>query len=400
MKTAIVFGVTGQDGSYLTDLLISKNYRVVGVARRSSVDTTERIGEHQKNENFILVEGDITDGFCVSDIINKYEPDEVYNLAAQSHVGTSFKQPTLTWDVTAGGCLNILEAIRVSPRVKDIRFYQASSSEMFGKNFTVVAETEESVGDSLIVGITEGSTTTYKKYQDENTAFMPQSPYAIAKLAAHHLVRNYRDSYGIHASSGILFNHESERRGENFVTRKITKWIGRFLAWEKQNSPLPPSLCGFGTSEEDIYMPRERMYLDMIKTPIFPKLRLGNLKARRDWGHAKDYVRGMWLMLQEEEPDDYVIATGETHSVEEFLEHAFRHAGLGNWNQYVYIDPEFFRPAEVDYLLGNPAKAREELGWEPEIKFRRLAELMTEADVNEELRRSGLQEVSEGCPEA
>jgi len=368
MKTAIVFGVTGQDGSYLTDLLISKNYRVVGVARRSSVDTTERIGEHQKNENFILVEGDITDGFCVSDIINKYEPDEVYNLAAQSHVGTSFKQPTLTWDVTAGGCLNILEAIRVSPRVKDIRFYQASSSEMFGKNFTVVAETEESVGDSLIVGITEGSTTTYKKYQDENTAFMPQSPYAIAKLAAHHLVRNYRDSYGIHASSGILFNHESERRGENFVTRKITKWIGRFVASGKDES--------------------------------YPKLRLGNLKARRDWGHAKDYVRGMWLMLQEEEPDDYVIATGETHSVEEFLECSFGYAGIDNWSEYVYIDPEFFRPAEVDYLLGNPAKAREELGWEPEIKFRRLAELMTEADIDEELRRSSLQEVSDGCLEA
>ena len=347
MKTAIVFGVTGQDGSYLTDLLISKNYKVVGVARRSSVDTTERIGEHQKNENFVLVEGDITDGFCVSDIINKYEPDEVYNLAAQSHVGTSFKQPTLTWDVTAGGCLNILEAIRVSPRCNEIRFYQASSSEMFGKNFTV---------------------TSSGKYQDENTAFMPQSPYAIAKLAAHHLVRNYRDSYGIHASSGILFNHESERRGENFVTRKITKWIGKFVASGKDEN--------------------------------FPKLRLGNLQARRDWGHAKDYVRGMWLMLQQEEPDDYVIATGETHSVEEFLECSFEYAGIDNWNEYVYIDPEFFRPAEVDYLLGNPTKAREELGWEPQIKFRRLAELMTEADIDEELRRSSLQEVSDGCLEA
>ena len=346
MKTAVVFGVTGQDGSYLTDLLLSKDYRVIGVARRSSVDTTERLDQNIKNVNFTLIEGDITDGFCVSDIINKYEPDEVYNLAAQSHVGTSFKQPTLTWDVTGGGCLNILEAIRVSPRVDNIRFYQASSSEMFGKNFTLTDD---------------------GKYQDEDTAFMPQSPYAIAKLAAHHLVRNYRDSYGIHASSGILFNHESERRGENFVTRKITKWIGKFVASGKDEN--------------------------------FPKLRLGNLQARRDWGHAKDYVRGMWLMLQQEEPDDYVIATGETHSVEEFLEYAFEHAGLGNWNQYVYIDPEFFRPAEVDYLLGNQAKARRKLGWEPEIKFRRLAELMTEADIDEELRRSGLQEVSEGCLE-
>lgn len=346
MKTAVVFGVTGQDGSYLTDLLLSKDYRVVGVARRSSVDTTERLDQNIKNANFTLIEGDITDGFCVSDIINKYEPEEVYNLAAQSHVGTSFKQPTLTWDVTGGGCLNILEAIRVSPRVDDIRFYQASSSEMFGKNFTLTDE---------------------GKYQDEDTAFMPQSPYAIAKLAAHHLVRNYRDSYGIHASSGILFNHESERRGENFVTRKITKWIGKFVASGKDEN--------------------------------FPKLRLGNLQARRDWGHAKDYVRGMWLMLQQEEPDDYVIATGETHSVEEFLECSFGYAGIDNWSEYVYIDPEFFRPAEVDYLLGNPTKARRKLGWEPEIKFRRLAELMTEADIDEELRRSGLQEVSEGCLE-
>ena len=218
---------------------------------------------------------------------------------------------------------------------------------MFGKNFTL---------------------TDYGKYQDEDTAFMPQSPYAIAKLAAHHLVRNYRDSYGIHASSGILFNHESERRGENFVTRKITKWIGRFIASGR---------------DED-----------------FPKLGLGNLKARRDWGHAKDYVRGMWLMLQQEEPDDYVIATGETHSVEEFLEYAFKHAGLGDWDEYVYIDPKFFRPAEVDYLLGNPSKATAKLGWEPEIKFEELAQKMVEADIDEELRRSGLQEVSDGCFEA
>ncbi len=347
MKTAIIFGVTGQDGSYLTDLLLSKDYEVVGVARRSSVDTTERLGQNIKNKNFTLVEGDITDAFCVSDIINKFEPDEVYNLAAQSHVGTSFKQPTLTWDVTGGGCLNILEAIRVSPRVNDIRFYQASSSEMFGKNFTL---TEDG------------------KYQDENTAFMPQSPYAIAKLAAHHLVRNYRDSYGIYASSGILFNHESERRGENFVTRKITKWIGRFLASGKDEN--------------------------------FPKLGLGNLKARRDWGHAKDYVQAMWLMLQKETADDYVVATGETHSVEDFLEYSFKYAGLGDWDQYVYIDPEFFRPAEVDYLLGNPTKAAEELGWEPQIKFQELAHRMVEADINEELRRSGLQEFSQGCFEA
>ncbi len=365
MKTALVFGVTGQDGSYLTDLLLSKDYKVIGVARRSSVDTTERLNQSIKHTNFTLVEGDITDGFCVSDIINKFEPDEVYNLAAQSHVGTSFKQPTLTWDVTAGGCLNILEAIRVSPRVDQIKFYQASSSEMFGKNFTSIPTSEENVGNSIV---SENSSVTYKKYQDEDTAFMPQSPYAIAKLAAHHLVRNYRDSYGIHASSGILFNHESERRGENFVTRKITKWIGRFIASGKN---------------ED-----------------FPKLGLGNLQARRDWGHAKDYVRGMWLMLQQEEPDDYVIATGETYSVENFLEYAFEHAGLGDWSEYVYIDPKFFRPAEVDYLLGDPSKAGRKLGWKPRIKFEELAQRMVEADINEELRRSDLQEISDGCLEA
>ena len=188
MKTALVFGVTGQDGSYLTDLLLSKDYKVIGVARRSSVDTTERLNQSIKHTNFTLVEGDITDGFCVSDIINKFEPDEVYNLAAQSHVGTSFKQPTLTWDVTAGGCLNILEAIRVSPRVDQIKFYQASSSEMFGKNFTSIPTSEENVGNSIV---SENSSVTYKKYQDEDTAFMPQSPYAIAKLAAHHLVMVY-----------------------------------------------------------------------------------------------------------------------------------------------------------------------------------------------------------------
>ena len=380
MKTAVVFGVTGQDGSYLTDLLLSEGYRVIGVARRSSVDTTERLDQNIKNKNFVLVEGDITDGFCVSDIISKYEPDEVYNLAAQSHVGTSFKQPTLTWDVTAGGCLNILEAIRVSPRVDDIRFYQASSSEMFGKSFTVRSH-DFSVGDSLITC----ETTATHKYQDEDTAFMPQSPYAIAKLAAHHLVRNYRDSYGIHASSGILFNHESERRGENFVTRKITKWIGKFVDWLNNNSLAAHQLTKTTDTCEKIYASGHQ--------ESFSKLRLGNLYARRDWGHAKDYVRAMWLMLQQGEPDDYVVATGETHSVEEFLEYAFKHARLGDWSEYVYIDPEFFRPAEVDYLLGDPSKARTKLGWEPEIKFEELAELMTEADINEKLRRPSLQEV-------
>jgi GDPmannose 4,6-dehydratase len=388
MKTAIIFGVTGQDGSYLADLLLSKKYKVVGVARRSSVDTTERIGEQLKHRNFLLVEGDITDGFCVADIINKHEPDEVYNLAAQSHVGTSFKQPTLTWDVTGAGCLNILEAIRACSRREQIKFYQASSSEMFGKNYSV-SETEPSVGDTLL-GV--GSTI---KYQDENTPFIPQSPYAIAKLAAHHLVRNYRDSYEIFGCCGILFNHESERRGENFVTRKITKWIARFLAWEKNNSTEIPYGCRFTIGEENISMPRERQFMEAMATPRFPKLRLGNLDAQRDWGHAKDYVRAMWLMLQEDIPEDYVVATGKTHSVRDFLDIAFERAGISNWEDFVFIDPEFFRPAEVDYLLGIPDKAKNQLGWEPEISFEQLVHNMIDGDLDEELLRPKLQEVQD-----
>ena len=292
-----------------------------------------------------IIEGDITDAFSVSNVIKEEEPDEIYNLAAQSHVGTSFKQPSLTWDVTAGGVLNILEAIRYSGRKNDIKFYQASSSEMFGKNYNL----REGFAEMI-------------KYQDEKTPFMPQSPYAIAKLAAHHLVRNYRDSYGIFACSGILFNHESERRGEKFVTRKITKWIGEFVA---------------SGMDKD-----------------FPALRLGNLDAKRDWGHAEDYVRGMWEMVQHETPNDYVVATGETHSVREFLDIAFRHIGIDDWDDFVVIDPEFYRPAEVDYLLGIPAKAKRVLGWEPEISFQQLVERMVDSDVEaERLQRSDLQRV-------
>jgi len=388
MKIAIIFGVTGQDGSYLADLLLSKDYKVVGVARRSSVDTTGRIVSQMKHRNFLLVEGDITDGFCVADIINKHEPDEVYNPAAQSHVGTSFKQPTLTWDVTGAGCLNILEAIRACPRREDIKFYQASSSEMFGRNYSV-SKTSPSVGDTLA-----GSPPPLK-YQDEDTPFVPQSPYAIAKLAAHHLVRNYRDSYGIFGCCGILFNHESERRGENFVTRKITKWIARFIAWEQNNSTEMPYSCKFTINEEHIAMPRERQFIEAIATPSFPKLRLGNLDAQRDWGHAKDYVRAMWLMLQEDIPEDYVVATGRTRSVRDFLDIAFERVGIKDWKHFVFIDPEFFRPAEVDYLLGIPDKARNQLGWQPEISFPELVHGMIDGDLDEELLRPQLQEVQD-----
>jgi len=340
---AIIFGITGQDGSYLAELLLEKDYEVVGVTRRVSVPTLNRI-EHILPK-IKIVEGDITDAFSVSNIIKEEEPDEIYNLAAQSHVGTSFKQPSLTWDVTAGGVLNILEAIRYSSRKDNIKFYQASSSEMFGKNYSL----REQFVDIL-------------KYQDEKTPFAPQSPYAIAKLAAHHLVRNYRDSYGIFACSGILFNHESERRGEKFVTRKITKWIGEFVA--------------SGMDKE------------------FPALRLGNLDAKRDWGHAEDYVRAMWEMMQHETPNDYVVATGETHSVRDFLDVAFKHVGIDDWEDLVVIDPEFYRPSEVDYLLGIPAKAKRVLGWEPEISFEKLAERMVDSDVEAaRLRRPDIQRV-------
>jgi GDPmannose 4,6-dehydratase len=259
-------------------------------------------------------------------------------------VATSFEQPSYTWDATAKGVLNALEAIRNESA--DTKFYQASSSEMFGKNYTTVYDDS---GENPI------------KFQNEETAFYPQSPYAIAKLAGHHLVRNYRDSYNIFACSGILFNHESERRGENFVTRKITKWLGEFIASEKDKK--------------------------------FPKLRLGNLDAHRDWGHAQDYVKAMWLMLQQENPDDYVVATGNTYTIKEFLEVAFSRYDL-NWEKHVVIDPKFYRPAEVEFLRGSPKKAKEKLKWSPEISFYSLVERMVEHDVAEaRLQRSTLQEV-------
>ena len=373
MKT-IIFGITGQDGSYLAELLHNKGYEVVGVTRRVSVDTLQRINHILPQIK--IVEGDITDAFSVSNIINQEEPDEIYNLAAQSHVGTSFKQPSLTWDVTAGGVLNILEAIRYSGRKEEIKFYQASSSEMFGKNYTVC--------DS-------------RKYQDEDTPFSPQSPYAIAKLAAHHLVVNYRDSYGIFACSGILFNHESERRGEKFVTRKITKWIGQFATWkgtqlfiQKVRNQAGEWIDGPSRKEDDPDM----IYLHSSDETGFPKLRLGNLDAFRDWGHAEDYVRAMWLMMQQEFPDDYVVATGETHSVRDFLNIAFSHVGITEWDDYVVIDPQFYRPAEVDFLLGSYVKAKSNLGWNPYVSFEGLVNRMVERDIYEaRLQRPHLQKV-------
>lgn len=331
-KIAIITGITGQDGSYLAEHLLSTNNysKIIGLNRRSSVNNTARIHHILHNNNFILEEADLTDPSSVSDIITKYHPDEIYNLAAQSHVATSFKQPSTTICVNTIGVINILESIlKYSPKTK---FYQASTSEMFGQEFSI---NEIYENDILYI----------EKFQDETTPFKPQSPYGASKLASHNLVRIYREGYGLFACCGILFNHESPRRGVNFVTKKITNYIGK----------LENNL----TSE---------------------KLKLGNLKSCRDWGHAKDYVRAMYLMLQQNSADDFVIATGETHSIEEFLEIAFDLIKK-DYKQYVEIDSEFYRPAEVDYLRGKSEKAKTTLNWQPEISFESLVADMVNYDI-------------------
>jgi GDPmannose 4,6-dehydratase len=326
-KTALITGITGQDGSYLAELLLSKNYKVVGLYRRSSINSFSRIDSTMlSNPNLIMEEFDLTDPSDCSSIVERYQPDEVYNLAAQSHVATSFKQPTTTVEINTIGVLNLLEAIR--SRCTKSRFYQASTSEMFGSNYV----------ESVDLG----------KYQNEETPFVPQSPYAIAKLASHHMVRVYRDAYKLYACSGILFNHESPRRGENFVTRKITKYIGGVA-----NKRIDGSVV---------------------------KLKLGNLDATRDWGHAKDYVYGMYLMLQQDQPKDYVLATGESHTVKEFLELAFNSVDL-DYRDYVVVDPEFYRPCEVPFLRGDSTLARKELGWDNKVSFQQLVSEMVQNDV-------------------
>jgi len=317
LKTALVTGITGQDGSYLAEFLLEKGYRVVGLKRRSSILCTERIDHIFENPNLKLEYANLHDAGCFWKLLNKYKPDEIYNIAAQSHVRVSFEVPEETVDSIAMGTLRLLNAYKeLCPEAK---FYQASSSEMYGDN---------------------------PDYPfDENSRLMPASPYACAKVFAHNLVRNYRESYDLFACNGILFNHESPRRGETFVTRKITMAAAR------------------------------------IAEGLQDKLYLGNLSAYRDWGYAPDYVEAMWLMLQQDEPDDYVIATGETHTVKEFLYYVFEHAGLGDPEKYVEIDSRFFRPHEVPLLLGNNTKAKEKLGWSPKVTFRRLAEIMYDEDL-------------------
>lgn len=314
-KTALITGVTGQDGSYLLDLLLDKGYRVIGIKRRTSTISTDRIDSNYDNPNFKMYYGSLHESSWMYRLLSKYKPDEIYNLAAQSHVRVSFDCPVETTDVVATGTLRLLEAMRhCCPEAK---FYQASSSEMFGDN--------------------------PENPQSETTALMPASPYACAKVYAHNLVRNYREGYGLFACSGILFNHESPRRGETFVTRKIT------LAAAK------------------------------ISLGMQDKLYLGNLDAKRDWGHARDYVKAMWLMLQQDKPDDFVISTGQTYSVREFLEHVFTFAKL-DIDKHVEIDQRLFRPHEVPLLLGDSSKARKVLGWQPEYDMKKLAEEMYRSD--------------------
>jgi len=314
MKTALITGITGQDGSYLAELLLEKGYKVYGLVRRSSTVTFERIQHIQ--DRVELLSGDLTDQNSLYYALEQSNPDEVYNLAAQSFVQTSWTQPVLTGDVTALGVTRMLEAIRIFNQ--KIRFYQASSSEMFGK----VQEVP----------------------QVESTPFYPRSPYGVAKVFGHWATVNYRESYGIFAVSGILFNHESPRRGLEFVTRKVTDGAAR------------------------------------IKHGLADKLHLGNLDSRRDWGFAGDYVKAMWLMLQQDEPRDYVVATGETQSVQDLVSAAFEHAGL-DWREHVVLDERFVRPAEVDLLIGDPALARQELGWSPEVDFGQLVRMMVDADL-------------------
>jgi GDPmannose 4,6-dehydratase len=324
-KTAIITGITGQDGSYLAELLLSRGYHVIGLFRRSSTNNFERI-DHIKSPNLRLEEFDLTDPSDCHSIVDKFKPQEFYNLAAQSHVGTSFKQPTTTFEIDTIGVINLLEAIRrTSPTTK---FYQASTSEMFGSNYT------EKDG---------------AKYQDEDTKFLPQSPYAVAKMASHRMIQIYREAYGLYACSGILFNHESPRRGVNFVTRKITNFIGQLF-----NQKLPKDA----------------------------KLGLGNLQASRDWGHAKDYVYGMYLMLQQDIADDYVLSTGETYQVQDFCQEAFNCVNL-NWQDHVFVDPQFYRPCEVNYLKGDSSKARRILGWSPIVNFESLVKDMVEHDIKQ-----------------
>ena len=334
MKKALITGITGQDGSYLAEILLEKGYEVHGIIRRASTFNTDRIDHlyndpHVHGNKLFLHYGDLADSTQMIKLLYDLEPDEIYNLGAQSHVRVSFDVPEYTGDIVGVGAVRILEAIREAGLVKKCRYYQASSSEMFGKVQQVL--------------------------QTEATPFYPRSPYACAKVYAHWLTVNFRESYNLHASNGILFNHESPRRGETFVTRKITRAATR------------------------------------IKMGLQDSLYMGNLDAKRDWGYAKEYAEVMWLMLQQDKPDDYVCATNETHTVREFVEETFGLLDL-DWKEYVKFDPRYERPAEVDLLIGDPAKLKKQIGWEPKVKFKELVKIMTEADLKLARKELAIQE--------
>ncbi len=337
MKKALITGITGQDGSYLAELLLAKGYEVHGIIRRASTFNTSRIDHlyrdpHINGVKLFLHYGDLADSVQMVKLLYELQPEEIYNLGAQSHVRVSFDIPEYTGDVVGLGAIRILEAIREAGLVKKCRFYQASSSEMFGK-VQQVPQTEE-------------------------TPFWPRSPYGCAKMYAHWLTVNYRESYNLHASSGILFNHESPRRGETFVTRKITRAATR------------------------------------IKLGLQESLYMGNLDAQRDWGYAKEYVEMMWVMLQQDKPDDYVVATNETHTVKEFIQETFALLDL-DWEKYIKYDPRYERPAEVELLIGNPAKAKRQLGWEPKVKFKELVKIMTASDLQLAKREAQIAQLGE-----
>lgn len=385
---ALIFGITGQDGSYLTELLLSKGYKVYGVSRHVSVPTNQRIIHLQRKVDgqFELLEGDITDQASVARIVRYVKPDEVYNLAAQSHVGVSFNEPAHTFSVTAGGCLNILESIR--NEWKKAKFYQASSSEMFGNSFSTRTKIDIPVNSDELH---EDEPNVVEKYQDELTPLAPRSPYAIAKTAAHNFTKLYRVSYGIFTCSGILFNHESERRGENFVSRKITRYLGELIANCTLEYPGYRYLHNEDKirldKEEDVYRQYTRRDWKKIiyhrhLLSAYPKLKLGNIQSSRDWGHAEDYVRAMWLMMQQDTPDDYVIGTGVSHTVEDFLNLSFGALGLA-WKDFVVIDPNLYRPADVSYLKCDCSKAKNKFGWEPKVDFKTLVERMLYYDIGE-----------------
>ena len=341
-KTALITGITGQDGSYLTELLLAKDYDVHGIIRRSSTFNTDRIDHvyedpHNKGVNLKLHYGDLTDANVLRRVLDEVQPDEVYNLGAQSHVRVSFDMPVFTAEADAVGALKLLEALREFQDYtrRRVRYYQAGTSEMFGK--------------------------VQENPQRETTPFYPRSPYGVAKVYAHWITVNYREAYDLHASNGILFNHESPRRAETFVTRKITRAVGR------------------------------------IKHGLQTKLFMGNIDAKRDWGFAGDYVEGMWLMLQQDQPDDYVLATGQTHTVRSFLELAFGMVDL-DYRDFVAIDPKYFRPTEVDILLGDPTKAREKLGWQPKVGLEELARMMVEHDMEMAAREKTLVDAGHAMP--